>query len=31
MVHPGQWAFGIINMEDGQSGWVPGNQAWAPK
>lgn len=29
MVHPGQWAFGIINMEDGRSGWVPGDKAWA--
>ncbi len=29
MVHPGQWAFGIINMEDGQSGWVDRDRAWA--
>ena len=29
MVHPGQWAFGIINMEDGRSGWVDGSNAWA--
>jgi len=28
MVHPGQWAFGIINMEDGRSGWVDAERAW---
>jgi len=29
MVQPGQWAFGIVNMEDGRSGWVEGDRAWA--
>jgi len=31
MVHPGQWAFGIINAEDGRSGWVDGDRAWTGK